>query len=520
MIPAAATRAARVIGWLALGGLGGACHRDPSASLRRHGDTRSTCPAERPGPPLPPGTAPEHELAEFWLARYPAPIDGALLGTPARLAHNARIAQLEDHGWPVGRWDVQQRAVDHRQLAAEQQRKLQRLERSLKRGSLVAAEGVSPPQLLHELRGTLAHAVALDQLRVVRASTALRCLPTAARVVEPGWLPDFDLLQCSQLRFGEPVRVLARAGRQALVWSSYATGWAELAALSPALTPLQAERYLRPPRWAVVASDDAPVWSQPAGSPRQGGALLGLARLGLRLPLADDGAPRAPAPPPSAPQPTLESVVVVPTAEGLGRGWIATAALAPEPQALTVRQLFARAFALLHQPYGWGGTGHRRDCSRLLMDLFASFGIDLPRSSAQQAAAGVERLAVAGWPDTLKAQAIARSAQRGVVLLYLPGHVMLYVGQLGAQLYALHSLSGYLAPCQGGGETMWRLNRTAITTLALGERSSRRSFLARITRLMIFSPPELGPDPPGPMRPPPALPTPEPPHAPADPRRS
>ena len=72
--------------------------------------------------------------------------------------------------------------------------------------------------------------------------------------------------------------------------------------------------------------------------------------------------------------------------------------------------LFERAFQLLHTPYGWGGTGSQRDCSRLLMDLFASFGVLLPRNSRQQAQAGVERMTV------IDSQGFAR--QRGRTEMY------------------------------------------------------------------------------------------------------
>ncbi|MBK8481455.1 MAG: C40 family peptidase [Proteobacteria bacterium] len=482
---------ARRLGWLVLAGLGGLGHLGCARVSRRAGAALPPCPAEAPGPPLTPGTAPQHELAEFWLGRYPAALDQPLLDAAAREAHNTRVAALRAKGRPVGRWEVRQRPVDRRALRADLERRLQRLEQAFREGSQVAADGLAPQALRHELRRRLDHYKAVDELRVVHRSTALRCLPTEARVVEAGSLPDFDLLQCSQLRFGESVRVVAHAGRFAQVWSSYATGWAALAALSAPLTSAQAERYLRPQRSAIAASDNVPLWSQPAG-----GALIGLARLGLRLVLAEDTASGVPAGALDA-TPRPMQAVTLPTAGGTGlrRGWIASAALAPQPNPLTVRSLFRRAFALLHQPYGWGGTDHRRDCSRLLMDLFASFGLDLPRASAQQAAAGTEQLEVAGWAAGSKASAIVGAARRGLVLLYLPGHVMLYVGRAAGQLYALHTLSGYLAPCPAGGETMWRINRTAVTTLALGRRSSRRSLLERITRLVIFAPAQSPPDP-------------------------
>jgi hypothetical protein len=43
---------------------------------------------------------------------------------------------------------------------------------------------------------------------------------------------------------------------------------------------------------------------------------------------------------------------------------------------------------MLHEPYGWGELGGGRDCSRLIMDVFDSFGIVMPRNSKFQAMLG------------------------------------------------------------------------------------------------------------------------------------
>ena len=76
---------------------------------------------------------------------------------------------------------------------------------------------------------------------------------------------------------------------------------------------------------------------------------------------------------------------------------------------------------------------------------------------------------------------------------------MLHLGQDDGRLYALHQFSGYLAPCRGAPrgrpergktETMVRVNRAAVTSLELGRGSSRTAFIERLTRLVLFVPPE------------------------------
>lgn len=43
---------------------------------------------------------------------------------------------------------------------------------------------------------------------------------------------------------------------------------------------------------------------------------------------------------------------------------------------------------ILHSKYGWGGLYQERDCSSMIRDLYAPFGIWLPRNSFQQAKIG------------------------------------------------------------------------------------------------------------------------------------
>ena len=48
----------------------------------------------------------------------------------------------------------------------------------------------------------------------------------------------------------------------------------------------------------------------------------------------------------------------------------------------TRRNIVAQAFKLLGDRHGWSGQNESRDASGLSMDVFASFGIRLPRNSS------------------------------------------------------------------------------------------------------------------------------------------
>ena len=171
------------------------------------------------------------------------------------------------------------------------------------------------------------------------------------------------------------------------------------------------------------------------------------------------------------------------------------AALAHAPRTLTRRAVLEAAFAMLDTPYGWGGMGGGRDCSRFLMDVMGTFGIELPRHSGRQARAGTFSVDVEGVTDEReKLLLIDTAARRGIVLLHFPGHIMLYLGRTETGVpMVLHAFAEYVVPCEGvtlsdgsPGETLRTVDRITVSDLSLGRGSSRRSFLERITRVTVL----------------------------------
>jgi len=411
-----------------------------------------------------------HAVPEFWRDKGGDP-EAVLMTAPQIEAHNHALAMINEEGWPAGRWRLADLSFDPKRVRARLLTKLERLATQIARGQRVLATG-ERPALVDELRAEVDGARPADELRVVYRGTPLRCFPSDDGLYEKAWDTAFDLLQCAQLRFGEPVRVAAKGRRFWYVWSTYGDGWVRPEGLTPPLTPAQAAAYLAPRRFVVAQVDRLPIWSAE-------GALLGAAGFGLRLPLVaeEEGA----------------VTVQVPSATGLVVGRLRLGERDAERREvslgyppLTRTRLLDRAFRLLNSPYGWGGTGDQRDCSALMMDLFSAFGLQLPRNTLHQAIAGTRRVEVAALDEASKAQAIDAAAAGGVVLLYMPGHIMLYLGRDGEHLYGFHLFSGYLTPCPGGGETMQRVNRAVVSALDLGKGGSRRSFLQRITRLVVL----------------------------------
>jgi NlpC/P60 family len=173
----------------------------------------------------------------------------------------------------------------------------------------------------------------------------------------------------------------------------------------------------------------------------------------------------------------------------LNRDVLETMLERPEPRPFTRRALLTEAFAMLGKPYGWGGKDGGYDCSGFLLDLFAPFGIDLPRNSARQSMAGTFSVDVAAVEDrSEKRLLLEAAARRGVVLVHFPGHIMLYLGTTAEGVpMAMHAFSEFLTPCEGSeAETVNRIDQVAVSDLSLGAGSSRRDFLSRITRITVL----------------------------------
>jgi len=426
-----------------------------------------------------PGHHPLHDLPGFWLQEVDAP-EAVILDEKQIAAHNRQVRALHSGSFPSGRWDLRQLKLQMTRIQAKWEADLRALEQAVTEGKRVLAGGKKPDALLRQLQREVAAAKPADELRVVRREAPLRCYPTPEGFYENAWLLAFDLAQCAELRPGEPVRVMGKARTHWYVWSTYAHGWVLPDALTPPLSEAQAAGYLSPERFVVVQRDRVALWAD-----RSGKGLLTMARLGTRLPLEE--------------QTPTALRVTAPGSSGLTSAWLLT----PEAVSidgyppLTHQHVLERAFGLLDSPYGWGGMGGHRDCSRFLMDLFAAFGLELPRNSRNQSEAGTRRVELEKLDESAKTEAIQQAARQGVVLLYLPGHIMLYVGRDNDRLHALHEFSGYLVPCRGAGgkergagETMVRVNRAAVTSLELGRGSSRSAFIERVTRLVLLAPPE------------------------------
>jgi hypothetical protein len=307
----------------------------------------------------------------------------------------------------------------------------------------------------------------------------LRVLPTDRPDFDPG--PGggypFDRLQQSSLPAGLPVRVwhVSPRGDWLVAETPVALGWLPSAVVGR-VNRAQAEVWMGGP-FLAVTRDQAAVRAM-------NGRFLFDAGLGWLLPLKGRSG--------------SYWRVLAPLGGSGGRAVLALARLpreaaAPFPLPLSAANLVALARPLVGRPYGWGGLGGHRDCSSLTRDLLAPFGLWLPRNSGDQARTG-RVIDLSGLSDAAKTELIMRRGLPWLSLLYLPGHVMLYLGSPGGSPRVLHALWG-LKTMGPAGEGRHLVGRVVITGLNPGAHLPSLArpqglLLPRLSALVLLAPPK------------------------------
>jgi cell wall-associated NlpC family hydrolase len=450
---------------LALATCCGACDREEARSTS---ERATPCTAEAWAPVPLPGVDPGQLRLAYWLERLSSEhdLDEVVLARGQIRALNAALATPRQG--VRSRRDLLEPA-DLTRLADKVEERLSLVRGRLRNGTYLRPDGrrVTRAEL-----GILSRRVPLEgvapELRVALAESTFRCTPTQQTYLSESMDPRLDHNSCGALRAQEVLRLIARwpNGMQ-LAQNRYAFGWLPAdVELSPPIPQDLQRRLVRGPRVqlladAVVRVDTGHGVAVPAGT------LLPAAREGAKAYIA-----------------TPRGFV---TAGGLP--------LRATERALTRRALLEDAWRYVGTPYGRGGTGGGRDCSRFLLDVFASFDLHLPRNSEGQSLAGVLWVDIGeDMGEARRLRLIDAASRRGVVLLYLPGHIMLYLGRDDrGRPMVLHALAEYMRACPAGtvperesGETRMKVRGVTVSGLGLGRGTSRRALIERITRIAVY----------------------------------
>lgn len=118
--------------------------------------------------------------------------------------------------------------------------------------------------------------------------------------------------------------------------------------------------------------------------------------------------------------------------------------------------------------YGWGGMYGQRDCSSTIRDIFAPFGIWLPRNSFVQSKVG-KIINLEDLNDEEKISLIKKEAIPFQTLIYKKGHIVLYLGTYNDEVVAFHNTWG-IKTAKNGVEGRIVIGKSVISSLRLGSK--------------------------------------------------
>ena len=284
--------------------------------------------------------------------------------------------------------------------------------------------------------------------------TNLREMPTASpRYVKPDpKLDPSDYFQYSSLGLGTPLFIThaTRDKQWYFVENPIAAGW--VPAADVALVDRSFISRYQNNRYAALIRDRVPLFSE-RGEP------LGRVHIGAIFPVVQ----------------TLGDNIMVNVPVRRADGYADTtrvtlvdgqAVIKPLPVLPKLMAVIGNE--MMGQPYGWGGQDENRDCSSTLRDLYTPFGIWLPRNSSAQARSGRFQSLEDLTPES-KERTVLNSGTPFMTLLWMKGHVGLYVGKYKGKAAFFHNVWGVRVDEGPGEDDRHVIGRCVVTSLEPGK---------------------------------------------------
>ncbi len=292
--------------------------------------------------------------------------------------------------------------------------------------------------------------------------TAVRALPTGEGLYYYAADTDFDALQQTMLDPGEHVAVLHTSanGYFYYVQAVNYSGW--VSKFNVALAEKK--------DWLAFAKPESFLVVTAAGYTLKTAGENVLYQQGARLPVESvQGDVYTVLAPVRASSGTLQKqkLFVPKSSAGVHYGYLP----------YTSNNIINAAFKFYGQPYGWGGLKNSVDCSSLVFNAYRTVGIILPRDADQQEQGAGTRHALSGDDKTRKQQ--INKLLPGAAL-YMDGHVLVYIGQINGEPYAIHALGSHYANGQSRKEM-----KVVVSDLNL-KRASGQTHLQALTNAIEY----------------------------------
>lgn len=441
-------------------------------------------------------------------AQWPIPAHGVI---------GVEDAQLDPAFWVARQADADRVVLDRDAIAAQNAR-LQRLDRSIHDLDALPAtlnreqvagwvNGLSkrPAKPLFDERGQPVPATTIDDtvanadldaiptaqstrygLVVHRAD--LRAFPTRLRVFTSSDDHDIDRFQESALFPGDPVAIVheSRDGQWWFVVSPRYAAWIEKRHVAEGRAADVLGYARKAPHRIVTGATTRTLYT-----PEEPGVSELQLDMGVRVPVLADWPVDKPV---NGQHPYTSHVIELPVRNTDGSLRFAPALLprrettADEYLTLSKRHIIEQGFRFLGERYGWGHGYNARDCSGFVSEVYRSMGVQLPRNTSDQAVSpALNRLALSDKDGREKRLAIARELQVGD-LVYIPGHVMMVIGQIDGEPYVIHDTTGLSYLGRDGNIARARTNGVTVSPLLPLMFNATQTYIDRTTNIQRIRP--------------------------------
>jgi hypothetical protein len=265
----------------------------------------------------------------------------------------------------------------------------------------------------------------LNQKGITLKWMDIRALPTDKPLYKnpdvPGDGYPFDLLQNSSVNYNEPIFIshTSKDGAWSYIFTNNASGWVKSEGIST-IDDVTAESIQKSEKVFII-EDNVPLYN---GNNR----FVAYSRVGMVLPLdhieGDNYYVKG------IDSNTSVQILSLPLKSahvGISK--------------LNKSDLIRIGTQMLKNTYGWGGMYGERDCSSMIRDMVTPFGIWLPRNSSAQSRKG-EVISFSGISNDEKLSLIKEKGVPFETIIYLKGHVLLYIGTYQENVMVMHNIWG------------------------------------------------------------------------------
>lgn len=142
-----------------------------------------------------------------------------------------------------------------------------------------------------------------------------------------------------------------------------------------------------------------------------------------------------------------------------------------------IKNIIDQSFKYLGHNYGWGNLEDGVDCSDFILNVYKTFGLNLPRNSSKQVNIGNNFILFnKNFSNEIKLTLLNRLEPGAII--YMQGHIMVYLGNYEDNYYIIHSLGSHTIDNE-----KIKVMKVVVTDLFL-RNSKGNSFFREISGLM------------------------------------